>query len=327
MNIARTMLLTPFLLPLPHAALGKVKVPENRPYVKADVFGYYSRCIPKVKRGDKGFTQILKVRPGGDELIDKYSWYNHEGVVLGWSKHVQKIAVLRVRQDSWVRKRITERVELGFYLGRKFLRSYTTEDLLNLGAKKRKVHVDENELHFEEVADFQVVGWHQVGETGEQVFTIKVADDKQLQFDIHTGEPWKVQAKVESFAILSADGSPLIAKNDIVAYAWKNHTLTLKRGVRQRLGKRLLNRLAGGYEFEVTADGQRFYRGMLTTSESSRSFSTPIINLNPLDKTLTENQIRIDLGYPSSKFFKGDDPRDANAIKRSLEKAKLLEGS
>ena len=185
---SRVILSLAVLLSHSNTGLAKIVVPVNRAFVKPQVHGHYCRCIPDHKRGDKGVTQILKLQRGGDALVNEYPWYNNQGVVLGWCGEVQGIAVMRVKQDRWwTRRTMDQRVELSFYLQDKLLRSYTTRDLLKLGAEETQIHVDVEELHRETVADFKVVGWQRIGETRTSVFTIKVGDGKEIHFDTLTG--------------------------------------------------------------------------------------------------------------------------------------------
>ena len=74
-------------------------------------------------------------------------------------------------------------VELTFHLGGKLLKSWTTADLVRLGAMT---------YHKEEGggmrAEFHVVGCEQILGTNQYVFTLSLANGKKVSFDILTGE-------------------------------------------------------------------------------------------------------------------------------------------
>jgi hypothetical protein len=121
--------------------------------------------------------------------------------------------------------------------------------------------------------------------------------------------------------IRSADGKVIIAADQIRSYDWAEHTLTLAPKVRDQLAKRLRNELAAGTGFGVSVGGKVIYTGTLTSVVSSKSFSTPVIvvDLPILDMKQGENQIRIQLGYPGTNSFKGEDPRGDQRIRDALK--------
>jgi hypothetical protein len=162
----------------------------NRPYVAAfeEQSGFYARCMPAKNAGSEGTTQVLCLRPEGDELITTYAWYNRNGIVLGWSPIAGKIAVMRVRQD--VGMDAEKQIEFSFYLGDRFLRSYTTADLVKLGAK---VERDANAIEagigsFSKRAVYRVEGCKQVQGTNDYYFSVRLDESKSLWFDIMTGK-------------------------------------------------------------------------------------------------------------------------------------------
>ncbi|NQU09265.1 hypothetical protein HQ590_00620, partial [bacterium] len=95
---------------------------SNRPYVGAfdEQSPFYAKCIPDKSRGSEGTTQILRLRPEGDQVIATYAWYNRKGIVMGWSPKAGKVAVMRVRQDEGFA--VEKQIEFRFYLGDQFLR-------------------------------------------------------------------------------------------------------------------------------------------------------------------------------------------------------------
>lgn len=125
----------------------------------------------------------------------------------------------------------------------------------------------------------------------------------------------------------SRDGSVLIASDEIVAYDWSSHILTLKQGVRKNLQSKLRGSLANGHRFVVAVDGKSVYEGTVTSIISSSAFATPVIVVDEaiyLPKRLKENQVKIALGYPGEGIFKGKDPRADPRIKASLKSAGKL---
>ena len=56
----------------------------NRSYVAAfaEQSPFYARCIPNKANGNEGSTQVLRIRPEGDEVIATFSWYNQNGIVM-----------------------------------------------------------------------------------------------------------------------------------------------------------------------------------------------------------------------------------------------------
>jgi hypothetical protein len=118
-------------------------------------------------------------------------------------------------------------------------------------------------------------------------------------------------------------GKVLIAGDQVRTYDWSTHTVTLAPTVRSQLAEKLLKskRLASGVPFAVTVGGNVVYKGILIGSESSRSVSTPVILVDPVpfDPKLHEDQLRIQLGYPTTEFFKGKDPRADKRIQDALK--------
>ena len=159
----------------------------NFPYVKSDLDGFfYARCIPAKAEGREGVTEIYRVRPDKDELTDRYDWYSKQGLFLGWSPIAGKIAVMSLDKERG--KPLDQQIEITFYLGGKQLKSYTTSELLTLGARLNRKHTDADEG---DGAIFQATGSEQIPGTDEYVFSIIVSENKKLSFDILTGELYK----------------------------------------------------------------------------------------------------------------------------------------
>lgn len=127
--------------------------------------------------------------------------------------------------------------------------------------------------------------------------------------------------------IRSEEGKVVIAANQIRSYEWATHTLTLAPRVREELASRLAkDRIVSGIPFTIAVGGKDVYAGTFTTTFSSQSFSTPVIvvDAQAVEAKLGEDQLRIQLGYPTAKFFRGDDPRAASRIQQALKTAGKL---
>jgi hypothetical protein len=130
------------------------------------------------------------------------------------------------------------------------------------------------------------------------------------------------------------NGQIIISADQIRSYDWPTHTLTLAPGTRAKLARKLIEnmkltemkKLVSGIPFTVSVGGKPVYKGTLTTSVSSFSFDTPAIVVDPVINvpTLGEDQLRIQLGYPTQQFFEGDDPRADKRIEEALKAAGKL---
>ena len=138
-----------------------------------------------------------------------------------------------------------------------------------------------------------------------------------------------IAAGSEHFEISGADGKVVIAADDVLAYEWASHTLTLKPMVRKNLFEKLKGKLGRGEPFIVSVGGKAVYQGNWKSFFSSIPCTTPVIVLDgrALDPKLGEDQVRIELGYPSKDFFKGEDPRGDQRVRNALEASgKLKQG-
>ncbi len=166
------------LVQLPAVAVGDRG--NNHTYVQSGPDGvFYARCIPTDKDGNVGRIKIYRVEQDKDELIDTYDLYPN-AVVLGWSPIASKVAVMTVvheRAKNW-----KQQEELRFSIGGKLLKSYTSADLLAMGA--------DEELSSEtgQRATYRVGTCEQVPGTNEYDFIIEIKAGVKLRFDILTGE-------------------------------------------------------------------------------------------------------------------------------------------
>lgn len=191
MKTIRVALLSVLLLTVT-ASVWASKPVANFSYVHSGLGGrFYVRCIPDDQEGEKGSTVLYRVNKDKDEIVDRYDWYSPKGAILGWSPIAGKVAIMRKGgQDSPDHKK---QVEFSFYIGGKFLKIYTTHDLMTMGAK-----VSFKRFEGSKRADIEFLGCRQIPRTNEYVFPVKISDNKIIEFDILTGELYKKDAKQEN---------------------------------------------------------------------------------------------------------------------------------
>lgn len=120
------------------------------------------------------------------------------------------------------------------------------------------------------------------------------------------------------------DGTVLIADTDIVSYVWASHTMTLRSGKRRELMDGLRRTIVSGEPFTLSVGDDALYTGTITTIVSSYSFHTPVLVINGCWPDPKEDQVCIQLGYPSGSYFIGDDPRDDPRLRAALESSGRL---
>lgn len=131
-------------------------------------------------------------------------------------------------------------------------------------------------------------------------------------------KPPKAPELPPRFAITNEEGSPILEQEQIASYEWATHKITLMPGAALDVRVKEGDSIVHGIPFLVAADGVICYRGVVTTSASSRSQSVPVINIQPLQGR--KGLVQIELGYPSREFFKGDDPRGDERVRNVLRK-------
>jgi len=104
---------------------------------------------------------------------------------------------------------------------------------------------------------------------------------------------------------------PIIAMNDIITYNAQTHELKLTASAFDRISK-----------LEVPVEGKSFIVCVDRTPISSIAFDGVTI-LKPLSFE-EPHVINLELGYPSSSFYGGEDPRNNPEVIRSLEQAGKL---
>ncbi len=115
---------------------------------------------------------------------------------------------------------------------------------------------------------------------------------------------------------VNIEEQPLIGVNDIVKYDAGTHEITLTSNAYKKITD--LEVPVSGKSFIVCVDKQIIYSGAFWTPLSSLSYDGITICM-PLGSQET-NVIHVELGYPSSSFYTGEDTRDNPKIMESLKR-------
>jgi hypothetical protein len=170
-------LITLSVAQLPGVAVGKHAY--NRTYVQSGPGGaFYARCIPTAQEGSAGRTKIYRVEEAEDELLETYDLYP-SAVVIGWSPIAGKVALMAVvqeRAENW-----KQQEELRFLIGGKLLKSYTSADLVAMGADEQM------SSERGQRAAYRVGDCEQVPGTNDYDFIVEIKGGVRLRFDILTG--------------------------------------------------------------------------------------------------------------------------------------------
>lgn len=114
--------------------------------------------------------------------------------------------------------------------------------------------------------------------------------------------------------------TPIIAETDILAYDFKDHSLSLQPGALERVVKRLPSMSVWGIPFIVIVDGERIYAGAFMSIASSASVPVPCIIVWPTKP----DTLQIDRAYPGPSFGDGPDPRSDERIRHVLATLRKL---
>jgi len=127
-------------------------------------------------------------------------------------------------------------------------------------------------------------------------------------------------AQMPALSHVDVAEQPVIAMKDIVSYNAETHEMTLTTGAFDRISR--LEVPVRGRSFVVCIDRQPTYWGAFWTPISSMSFDGVTIwkPLGPQEAKV----IKLELGYPSSSFYDGADPRNNAEVMESLRKAGKL---
>ncbi len=169
--------------------------------------------------------------------------------------------------------------------------------------------------------------------TAGVTYTLKV-NDYSTTFEISGGG---TTAKVDGFAIyltkedippaqmealshVNIAEQPMISIEDVITYNAQTHEIELTDTAFERISQ--LEVPVRGKSFLVCVDKEPIYWGAFWTLLSSMSFDGVTI-WKPLGSQDLKI-ITLELGYPSSSFYSGEDPRNNVVVMKSLEQAGKL---
>ena len=110
----------------------------------------------------------------------------------------------------------------------------------------------------------------------------------------------------------------MLSVDDIVTYSKETHEIELTASAYERIEQ--LEAPVDGISFVVCVGRDPVYLGAFWPLYSSLIFDGVVIQVPPMD----EPAIQITLGYPSSSFFAGEDPRSDPRILQALAQAGRL---
>ena len=139
-------------------------------------------------------------------------------------------------------------------------------------------------------------------------------------FAIYLTEKDVPPAQIPALGQVDISERPIIAMDDIIAYNAQTHELRLTESTYENISE--LEVPVSGRSFVVCVDRRPVYWGAFWTPISSISFEG--VTIWKPSKSQGPDIVTLELGYPSSSFYEGGDPRGDPEILRSLEKAGKL---
>ena len=127
-------------------------------------------------------------------------------------------------------------------------------------------------------------------------------------------------AQMEALSHVNIADQPIISIKDIITYNAQTHEIRLTDTAFERISQ--LDVPVRGKSFMVCVDKAPIYWGAFWTPISSMSFDGVTI-WKPLSSQ-EPTVITIELGYPSSSYYTGEDPRNNVEIMKSLDQAGKL---
>ena len=127
-------------------------------------------------------------------------------------------------------------------------------------------------------------------------------------------------SQMDAMSHVELSDQPIISVEDIITYNFQTHEMKLTSSAFDRIYE--LDVPVTGKSFMVCIDKESIYWGAFWTPISSLPFDGVTI-LKPYN-TQEQKIIVLELGYPSSSFFDGEDPRNNTKVLESLEKAGKL---
>jgi hypothetical protein len=127
-------------------------------------------------------------------------------------------------------------------------------------------------------------------------------------------------AKMETLTHIELPDQPIIKLENIITYNAQTHEMKLTPSAFERISK--LDVPVTGKSFMVCINKEPIYWGAFWTPFSSMSFDGVTI-CKPFN-TREQNILVLELGYPSSSFYGGEDPRSNPKVLESLKEAGKL---
>ena len=127
-------------------------------------------------------------------------------------------------------------------------------------------------------------------------------------------------AQMEALSYVEIADQPIISLGDIITYNTQTHELQLTDAAFRRISQ--LEVPVRGKSFIICVDKEPIYWGAFWTPISSMSFDGVTI-WKPLS-SVELKVITLELGYPSSSFYHGEDPRNNVEVMKSLEQSGKL---
>jgi hypothetical protein len=147
-----------------------------------------------------------------------------------------------------------------------------------------------------------------------------IAKTKSEGFAIYLTKEDITPARMEALSHVNLLDQPIISANDIITYNAQTHEMKLTPGAFDRIYE--LDVPVTGKSFMVCIDKEPIYWGAFWTPISSLSFDGVTI-WKPFS-TRVQKILVVELGYPSSTFYNGEDPRNDIKVLESLEKDSKL---
>ena len=150
-----------------------------------------------------------------------------------------------------------------------------------------------------------------------------VLDQKELGIYLLRNDIPTDQFQAADLNDLELLDQPVISMEDIITYTEVTHTIELTQEAFQRIQDLFLLPVdVDGMPFVVSVGGDPVYGGAFWTPASSLIFDGVTI-MDPIAQDSTV--VKLDLGYPSSDFVSGIDPRADVRIMETLEAAGKLQ--
>ena len=151
------------------------------------------------------------------------------------------------------------------------------------------------------------------------------SEEAAPSFSITLIQPAISCAEARSLSLPELDtgaGVPFVTTASVRTYDWEDHTIDVDKELLPRKWHWLFS--VEGRVFLVKVGSEPIYAGALITGFSSSSCSLPVV-VWPRWGVEAETEksvfLRLSLGYPTTDYFEGTDPRSDARILRTLEEA------